>query len=42
MRYFLQDISSVNGPKTFYIDTKTIERVKSRLFQRKMGDFKGK
>ena len=29
--------------KTFYIDIKTIERVKKQsIFQRKMADFKGK
>ena len=39
----LYDISPVNGLKTFYIDIKTIERVKKQtMFQRKMADFKGK
>ena len=39
----LQDISPVNRLKTFYIDIKTIERIKKQtMFQRKMADFKGK
>ena len=43
MRYFLQDISPVNGLETFYTDIKTIERVKKpSIFERKMIDFKGK
>ena len=43
MRYFLQDISPVNGLKTFYIDIKTIEHVRKQImFQRKMNDIEGK
>ena len=40
---FLKDVRPVNSLKTFYIDIKTIERVKKQtLFQRKMADLKGK
>ena len=40
---FLKDVRPVNSLKTFYIDIKTIERVKKQtMFQRKMADLKGK
>ena len=43
MSYLFIGYQSVNGLKTFYIDIKTIERVKKQtMFQRKMADFKGK
>ena len=43
MRYFLQDISPVNGLETFCTDVKTIERVKKQsMFERKIAGFKGK
>ena len=40
---FLKDVRPVNSLKTFYIDIKTIERVKKQtMFQKKMADLKGK
>ena len=41
MRYFLQDISPVNGLKTFYIDIKTTERIKKQTIPKKDGRFQG-
>ena len=40
MRY-LQDISPVNGLKTFYIDVKTTECVKKQNVSKKDGRFQG-
>ena len=43
MRSLFKGYQSGKWSETFYIDIKTIERVKKQvMFQRKMADFKGK